>query len=75
MNVLIGITQQRKGYLSVEAPVGNLSCSFRPRSGIAAPDGMKKCESLHLSNRFQYNSGCKSGFADGMSKPIPYGCA
>ena len=46
---------------------------FRPRSGITAPNYLAKSQVVRISSRIHDKSIHKSGFADGMSKPIPYG--
>ena len=46
---------------------------FRPRSGITAPRYLTKGQVIRISNRIHDKNIRKSGFADGMSKPIPYG--
>ena len=46
---------------------------FRPRSGITAPNYLTKGQVIRISSRIHDKSIHKSGFADGMSKPIPYG--
>ena len=50
------------------------ACSFRPRSGITALIDLRNVSVVQISSRFDNMNLCKSGFADGMSKPIPYGC-
>ena len=46
---------------------------FRPRSGITAPNYLKKGQVIRISSRIHNKNIRKSGFADGMSKPIPKG--
>ncbi len=46
---------------------------FRPRSGITAPSYLTKGQVIRISSRIHDKNIRKSGFADGMSKPIPYG--
>ena len=46
---------------------------FRPRSGITAPNYLTKGQVIRISSRIHDKSIHKSGFADGMSKPISKG--
>ena len=46
---------------------------FRPRSGITAPNYLTKGQVIRISSQIYDKNIRKSGFADGMSKPIPYG--
>ena len=46
---------------------------FRPRSGITPPNYLTKGQDIRISSRIHDKSIHKSGFADGMSKPIPKG--
>ena len=56
------------------APVGHLSCSFRPRSSIWYSLQGKTWRNMHITPLYpNIQPWFQSGFADGMSKPIPYG--
>ena len=46
---------------------------FRPRSGINARNYLTKGQVIRISRRIHDKNIRKSGFADGMSKPIPKG--
>ena len=46
---------------------------FRPRSGITAPNYLTKGQVIRISSQIYDKNIRKSGFADGMSKPIPKG--
>ena len=46
---------------------------FRPRSGITAPNYLTKGQVIRISSQIYDKNIRESGFADGMSKPIPYG--
>ena len=45
---------------------------FRPRSGITAPNYLTKGQVIRISSQIYDKNIHKSGFTDGMSKPIPY---
>ena len=47
--------------------------SFRPRSGITPPNYLTKGQVIRISSQIHKKNIRKSGFADGMSKPIPKG--
>ena len=46
---------------------------FRPRSGFTAPNYLTKGQVIRISSQIYDKNIRKSGFADGMSKPIPKG--
>ena len=70
--VLIGFTQQIVVYLS--ATVGKGLCSFRPRSGSGTRLNCLEIVGICNISPGLFGLGCtECRFADGWSKPHPYG--